>query len=290
MKKIPLFVLAGYDLFDHFGQKKLLTFKIGQNLVLEHLLYQAKKSGCFSEIYCLAPKKLKEKLEKKCIFIKSKKSLERNLKLIYNTAIKNYGQEAQIAIISSDLLPKSNEFQKLMSTLEPFLEKDLILICIETEKLRIKKNSFMLKKDNFSPPINYSGGGDFFIVKVGHLREKLIYFLVKILRPLRRITKKTGLKGLKLLKILMILIKLLIRFPQLRKELILGFKTFKKYQKESLTFEEVEKVYSKIFIKKEFQKINQPSCHLQIIDLPSFVEDIDSFQDFEILKKHIENT
>jgi len=285
MKKLPIFILASYDSDDEFAKKRLFELKIDNELILEYLIRQIRESQSFSEIYLVGPKKLRAKFSKKCFFIKGKKSLEKNFKIIYSITNRDYGKNAQIAVISSDIMPSANDFQKLLSVLAPFLDNDLILICAETKNIRVKKGEFFLKKDREATPVPYAGGGDFFIIRPSHLREKLIYFLTKILRPIRKIVRKRGLKGLKIFLIFIKLIQTLIRFPWLKKELILFFKTFRKYQKENLIFKEVEEIYSKIFVKEKYQKPHKSSCHIEIINIPSFIEDIDTPEDFEILKK-----
>ncbi len=279
--KIPIFILAGYDLENEFFRKRLFELKINNELILDYLIRQIKESDCFSEIYLIGPKEFKEKEGVK--FFISKRTLKDNLKFIFNFLEKNFDQDVQIAITTFDILPKSDDFKKLFLKIEPYLDCDIIsgftpinLIKIKREPDFFKKN----KKNHFSP---YIFVYNFFIIRPNHLNKKIIYFLTDLLRPTR---KKRTTSWFRFFSMLIKTVFLFFRYPTLifflLPKIIKMFFIFKKYLKKELTFSELERFVSSVLIKKEFQK--EKNCHFEIIDLPSFAQDIDSEEDFKILK------
>ncbi|MCX7778813.1 MAG: hypothetical protein N2259_01040 [Patescibacteria group bacterium] len=280
--KLPIFILAGYDVENKFLRKRLFELKIKDEPILDRLIREIKQSDCFSEIYLVGPKEIQPK--KEINFFLSQGTLKDNLKIIFEFLEKNFDYNIQVAIITFDILPKSDDFKILLSQLKPFLGYDLIAGFTPLNLMRIKREPDFFKRDFNNNALPYTFVYNFFILRPNHLNKKIIYFLTELLRPARRkrITCWTRF-FLILCRTIFLLLKYPTLIPFLIPKIIKMFFIFKKYLKKELTFIELEKFVSSIFVKKEFRK--EKNCHLEVINIPSFAHDIDSEEDFEILKE-----
>lgn len=279
--KLPIFILAGYDLNSDFSQKRLFELKINNQLILDYLIKEIKKSNCFSEIYLVGPKEIEDRREVK--FIEGGKTLKDNLRIIFEFLEKNFNDDIQIALITFDILPKSDDFKKIISKFKPYLNYDIISSFVPIELIKIEREPDFFKRDKDNHPLPYIFVYNFFILRPLHLNKKVIYYLTDLLRPAR---KKRTTSWSRFFEMLIKAIFLLFKYPSLIfiliPKIIKIISIFRKYQKKDLTFDELEKIISEVLIKKKFQK--DKNCHLEIIDIPSFASDIDSEKDFEMLK------
>ena len=219
-EKIPLFILAGIDQNDDFGRMRIFELKFRGRGILEYLIDEAKKSDCFSEIFLVGDRKLKEQIHLTCFFtpleiksprfwrkyhtsrnsesdldaphefltgfIEAEKSLWKNIKIVHDFVKNKYQDEnIQIAVITSDILPSAVDFREFFSKCQPFLDNDIILLGTPSEKTIKKRGKHFVKKNKDAPTLPYCGTGGLYILRPLHLREKFIYFLASLRMPRR---------------------------------------------------------------------------------------------------------
>jgi len=285
MKKIPIFILADHNLDDEFSRKKIFELKIGDKLILQSLVEEIEKSDLFSEIYLIGnPIKLK-KLFSLPIFT-GQHDLKKNIKIIFDFSKAKFPNQL-IAIITCDILPKSEDFKRFFEKIEKKLESSNLIFCfILNSLLKVFREADTLIKNDEEKPKNYNLVYNFFILRPDALNKKIIYFLIDLLRPLRkkRITNWS--------RFLLCFLKLIILIPKypfvlfFLPKIFSVISLFKKYLKGNLKFSEIEKIVETIFIKRKNRK--GKTCYLEVIDIPSFAEDIDTEKDYEILKKELQ--
>lgn len=294
IKKLPLFILAGVDANDSFGKKRLFDLEFRNKKIPEYLINEARKSGCFSEIYLIGEKGLEKEISRHCSFIKASKSLWKNIKIIFDlTKNKYHHSTGQIAILLSDILPSSQDLREVFLKCQCFFEKDFILLVVPSGSLRKKRGMCFFKKDENSSAEPYAGSGGFYILRPPHLNERLIYSLISLrlpreVRKIEVIDKKIYFEALRsftgIIFFIYLIFKIFLYALFFIDKIIFFIKIFLKHQKRELTFQEAERFLSKVFVKRKYQQKDIASVHIEIVDSQVFVEDIDSEDDLEILK------
>jgi len=293
MQKIPLFILAGIDQGDNFGKKRTSELKFKGKLLLDYLIFEAKKSNCFSEIYLVAERETKEKLSENCFLIEAKKRLWKNIKNVFLFVKNKYiNEKSLIAILLSDILPSAEEIKDVFLKSEAYLDRDLILMITPSDNLEKRRGKMFVKKDEQSSAIAYSGTGGLYFLRPGHLNTKLIFTMLSLRMPreIRHIEideNRIYCDAFRNLKGVILFFWLITRiiFCSLFfiDKIFLFARTFIKLRKEELTIEKSEYWLSKIFVKKKYQSKKRASLKVEIIENSVFVDDIDREEDLKLL-------
>lgn len=293
MAKIPLFILAGIDQGDDFGKKRTSELKFNGKLLLDYLISEVKKLDCFSEIYLVADKGLKEKLSESCLHLEAKKCLWKNIKNVFLFVKNKYqNDDSLIAILLSDILPSAEEIREVFLKNEKSLKKDITLIITPTDNLKKRRGKMFIKKNKESSVVAYSGSGGLYFLRPAHLNTKLIFTILSFRMPreVRHIEideNEIHCDALKSLKGIIVIFWLIIRiiFYSLFfiDKIFIFAKTFIKLRKKELTIEEAEYYLSKIFIKRKYRQEDGAGIRIEIIENPVFVNDIDREEDLKLL-------
>lgn len=293
MASIPLFILAGCDKNDEFGRRRIFEFKVGGKLILEYQIEEAKKADCFSEIFLVGDKGLRDIFSQRCFFIEAKDRLWKNLKIIYNFVKSRYNDSIiQIAVLLSDVFPSSKDLRDIFLQCQQFFDKDVILLATPSGNLRKRRGKHFLRKDEKSSSEPYSGTGGFYILRPMKINKNLSYYLASLRMPrdVRKVEvfqKKIYIKALKSMKGLIFffwqIFKIIFCSLLFLNKIYLFIKMFLRHQHRELTFGEAEIFLSKILIKKKYLRSNTPSVRLEVVNNPVFVEDIDGEEDLKIL-------
>ncbi|MBS4033268.1 MAG: hypothetical protein KGZ85_02275 [Ignavibacterium sp.] len=293
MNKIPLFILAGTDKGDSFGEKRINELKFRGRKIIDYLINETKKSNCFSEIYLIASKNLKIVTNQDYFFIEAKRRLWKNFNKIFCFSKNNYNRgESMIGVLLADILPTAADIQESLLRIKSFVDKDIFLSFTPSHKLTKKRGKMFVKKDEKSPAIAYSGTGGLYFLKPAHLNRRLILAILglRLPRDVRHIEFNEGKIDCKawqsfrgVIFFTWMLIKIIFYSLIFIDKLFLLIGVFIKLQKKELTIQGAEDFLTKILIKRKYQRRKGHGARIEIIENPVFVDDIDCEEDLKLL-------
>lgn len=295
MEKVPLFILAGADRGDSFGQKRINQLQFRGQQIVDYLISQAKRADCFSEIYLLANKNLKENVHQDCFLLEAQGRLWKNLHQIFSFVKKKYNRgESLIAILLSDILPSAEDIQEVFSRAAQHPDKDIFLLFTPSNNLTKHRGQMFVKKDEQSLAAAYSGTGGLYLFKPSHLEINLILAILSLRLPrdVRHIEVSDdriycdALRSFKgAIYFIWMMLKIIFYSLFFVDKLFLLIKAFLKLRKKELTLDQAEIFLTKILVRKKYQKKQGQGAKIEIIDQPVFVDDIDREEDLKILIK-----
>lgn len=295
MEKIPLFILAGADQGDSFGQKRINQLRFKGQRIVDYLISQAKKSDCFSEIYLVANKNLKENVNQDYFLLEAQGRLWKNLHQVFSFVKKKYNQgESLIAILLSDILPSAEDIQDVFSRSAKYPDKDIFLLFTPSDNLIKHRGKMFVKKDEQSPAIAYSGTGGLYFLRPAQLEINLILAILSLRLPrdVRHIEISEdriycdALRSFKgVVYFIWMMLKIIFYSLFFIDKLFLLLKAFLKLRKKELTFDQAEIFLTKILVQNKYQKKQGHGVKIEIINKPVFVDDIDREEDVKVLIK-----